>query len=564
KHLDPSNTNAYVIKLPQSIEVFSDLTDQSRLSYETNLYDEDTVLTPTPGVIQNIGIGTPINRGNVTTSTFFLDPSNPTPTRSVTERMKYDVTGNLISIKYNDQQQATFTYGVDTQYAYQVASVRGSTDPASPVKITKSAGYDYNTGLPRSQIDEQGRETKYRCDPSTLRPFRTTLPTGAVVEYAYDDAKLSASTTTYLSLGGAIAQKEVVFLEGSGATSRVETLAENGAWTVVRMKYDNMNRLHQKSLPYFRGATPRWITIDYDDLGRITVNTQSDGSRMQYFYDEPVANRALPAGARNQLGHTLRIVDPWGRERWGLTNSRGQLIQIVEPNPDGNGQVGSDGYLTTYTYNSLDLLSEVNQGSQQRKFKYDEIGRLTHEKIPEKDATLNDAGVYVGSGQWSGFFEYDDRSNLIANTDARGVRTFYSYNNDALNRVQFVRYDIPTDSAHRDNSSPIHPAGQVNYSYMPDGDVTRIKQVATDAVNTPSYQAPGVTETYGYDIEGRINRKTTITSNMPSQPMVVKYEYDTLGRSADLHYPDQYGTNQARKVVHSDYRVGGDLKGLSV
>src|SRR6185369_11086670 len=141
---------------------------------------------------------------------------------------------------------------------------------------------------------------------------------------------------------------------------------------------------------------------------------------------------------------------------------------------------------------------------------------------------------------------------------------FYSYNNDALNRVQFVRYDIPTDSTHRDNSSPIHPAGQVNYSYMPDGDVTRIKQVATDAVNTPSYQAPGVTETYGYDIEGRINRKTTITSNMPSQPMVVKYEYDTLGRSADLHYPDQYGTNQARKVVHSDYRVGGDLKGLSV
>src|SRR6185503_1514300 len=159
----------------------------------------------------------------------------------------------------------------------------------------------------------------------------------------------------------------------------------------------------------------------------------------------------------------------------------------------------------------------------------------THQKLSEKEATLNNEGIYLGpgSGQWSAFFEYDDRSNLIASTDARGVKTIYSYNNDPLNRLQSMRYEIPTDPGHRDNSSPIHPAGQVNYQYMSTGDLSRIRQITTDAVNTTAYQAPGVTEIYSYDVEGRVSQISTTMSNAPTQPMVVKHEYDSLGREIE-------------------------------
>ncbi len=45
-----------------------------------------------------------------------------------------------------------------------------------------------------------------------------------------------------------------------------------------------------------------------------------------------------------------------------------------------------------------------DQGSQTRSFKYDSLGRLTAQKLAETSPTLNSAGSYVGSGQWSDVF----------------------------------------------------------------------------------------------------------------------------------------------------------------
>ena len=50
---------------------------------------------------------------------------------------------------------------------------------------------------------------------------------------------------------------------------------------------------------------------------------------------------------------------------------------------------------TSYAYNYLDKLTEVNQGGQYRNYKFDAIGRLLFEKIPEQSATINDGtGTY--------------------------------------------------------------------------------------------------------------------------------------------------------------------------
>jgi len=108
-------------------------------------------------------------------------------------------------------------------------------------------------------------------------------------------------------------------------------------------------------------------------LGRTKTITAPDGSVAQTFYNET----ARPSVASNSPGETTRVQDAWGRERWGRTDSSGHLVEVVEPNPNGNGSVDSNGLVTSYTYNTLAKLTQVNQGSQTRSFKYDSLSRLT-------------------------------------------------------------------------------------------------------------------------------------------------------------------------------------------
>ena len=118
------------------------------------------------------------------------------------------------------------------------------------------------------------------------------------------------------------------------------------------------------------------------------------------------------------------------------SNALGHLQEVVEPNPKGNGSVFGAGVTSTYyRYNALDQLVQVVQGpqSQTRDFRYNSLGQLTHQSLPEKNATLNDAGEYGRPGaRWTDVFIYNDHSNLESHIDARGVNTIYDYANDPL------------------------------------------------------------------------------------------------------------------------------------
>ena len=171
------------------------------------------------------------------------------------------------------------------------------------------AAYDFNTGLVISNTDENGLETTFKYDPLALRRSSMKLPTGAMFVYVYDEVALSLTTRAYLSSGSEVTSEETVFLNGIGERIRIETTADRGATSVIRTKYDNLNRVNQRSAPFFKGGTPRWTTLTYDDFGRVKTEEEPDGSTSRYFYNEPVATRALPAQARDQVGQTLRVVD---------------------------------------------------------------------------------------------------------------------------------------------------------------------------------------------------------------------------------------------------------------
>jgi RHS repeat-associated protein len=353
---------------------------------------------------------------------------------------------------------------------------------------------------------------------------------------------------------GSLAGKSVKYLNGLGLVRKTEALGANNVWDIVETKYTKYAEEWKQSRPYRMGDVPQWTERVYDLQRRVTQIIEPDGSVSKAFYNET----ARPDAASNLPGNTIRTSDAWGRERWGRYDQQGRLAEVVEPNPNGNGTVLAAGSLVTkYTQDTIGRLTKTEQGSQIREFKYDSLGRLTRQKLAEQTATLNDAGVYVGAGTWSEAFWYDTRSNLTQKTDARGVKTNYSYQisgaDDPLNRLQGRSYDLSGPLA---PNLPILSAPPVNYQYMTTGDKTRISRISTISL---------LTEDFSYDGEGRVSDYSQTIDFRSSYPMTVSYLYDSLDRVTDVRYPAQYGiAGSPRKLINHTYDTASRLTSLKI
>ncbi len=493
-------------------------------------------------------------RGNVTKITTYENAQSLTG--AISETRKYDITGNLVESSSSCCEIKKYTYNVSNQYAYPISQTNGS-PTNSAQQNTMSVVYDFNTGLVKQKTDSNGRVSFESYNVNTLRPTISTSSTGSYTQTTHDPLAMTITTEKRES-NGVLASKHIQHLNGKGQAIKEETLGANNIWDKVEIKYKNMGQIWKQTRPYRTGQTPQWTEIFYDIQRRKIKIQDPDGSYAQLFYNETTK----PSSASSTSGQTTRIVDQWGRERWGRYDAQKKLAEVVEPNPNGNGSVFSSGNLSSkYTYDPLGRLTQTNQGSQLRKFKYDSLGRLTHQKLAEQSATINNAGTYVGLGGagaiWSGAFFYDDRSNLVQKTDARGVKINYSYqisgSDDPLNRVQSITYDL---SGPRDTSITVHSAPNVSYEYMTMGDKTRVKKVTTSGFSS---------EDYTYDVESRVsNHKLTFTSK-PNYPMETSYIYDTLSRVKEVRYPKQYGmSGNPRKIVKYTYDIASRLNNITI
>ena len=125
----------------------------------------------------------------------------------------------------------------------------------------------------------------------------------------------------------------------------------------------------------------------------------------------------------------MTVTDQVNRKIQRISDGFGRLVTVNEQ--DATGALTQ---ATTYSYNYLDKLTGVNQGGQLRSYKYDAMGRLLYERIPEQSATIND-----GTGtMWSCKYTYTEFSAVSTKQDARGVITTFSY--DALHRATQLSY----------------------------------------------------------------------------------------------------------------------------
>lgn len=490
-------------------------------------------------------------RGNITKITRYENANSPAG--GIDETRSYDITGNAVRISSSCCEETSMlfddpnTTGIDTQYAYPVSQTRGSSNPSSLDRITTSAAYDFNTGLILEATDANGLTSTTEYDDGTLRPTKMISSTDAYSTMTYDDAAITVTEEVFDDDDNS-AGKSKKYLNGIGLVIKEESYNPGGVIDIVETKYTKFAEPWKQSRPYRSGDTIQWSEKFYDLQGRLSKVVEPDGSETKAFYNETTR----PSSATTLPGNTTRIVDAWGRERWGRYDQQGRLAEVVEPNPNGDGTVSYSGnLLTEYTYDTLGRLVQTEQGSQIRKFKYDDLGRLTRQKLAEQTATLNAAGAFVGIGHqdalWSEAFVYDDRSNLTMKTDARGVKTHLSYQisgggDDPLNRIQERSYDL---SGTLQPGLTIHAAPTVNYEYMTSGDKGRIKEIRTDGF---------LTEEYSYDSQSRVSEYKQTIDYRTSYPMTTSYLYDTLDRTTEVHYPAQYGlSGSPRKIVTNSY-----------
>jgi RHS repeat-associated protein len=461
-------------------------------------------------------------RANITSVTIYTDPV--TPSVGLAKNFTYDSLGNLQSAQLNCCQWKTWSYSSTTGYAYPDAAVIG----ASP-QLGTAMTYDLNMGLMLTSTDPNNVKTTLTYD-NMGRPLTSqtgSLPATTYVYHDYDNHSTFTPWTTQVCspVQGTSTSCQNTILDSLGRTKTAQLLDGTGAlYSATDTQYDPFGRAYKTSNPYTSSAL-YWTQLAFDVLGRLTTTTLPDNSVSSLAYSD----------------NTVTSTDPANVQRKGVSDGLGRLTSLFEPDPSSGNSLTQQ---TSYSYNTLGQLTQVNQGSQSRSFSYDALGRLSSATTPETGTVCY--GTYSGSTcQQNG---YDLYNNLLQRTDPRGVVTNYMY--DGLNRLVGITYPtVPSGVAPMPNLckangaasnnanvcyaygtttssfnngrlvSTVDPTGSESYTYDQYGNITHLSKT----IDTTTYNI-GYSYNYGNQV---------IQTTYPSGRIVVR-NLDTVGRLASV------------------------------
>ena len=416
---------------------------------QTTISYDGSSLTPTSGApnhdYTNFGSSNLV-RGNPTTISRWVNTSNSW----LNTTNAYDDLGNVLTTTDPAQHTTTFSYtdnwansscvpsGVQTHgYVTQmtnalnqntqtsyfpctglVASLKDQNDiNASRSGITYS--YDSLARVTSVNYPDSGQTTNCYTDVGGATCTQSGPPFQVVTTRLASPSPNQTTTTVYDGLGRPI-EKLTSDPDCSTGEDRTDTT------------YDAVGRLYQVSNPYCTTSDPTYglTTYAYDALNRTTQITQPNNSTILTNYTGR-ATQVRDEGNGAQRVTRISQSDALGRLTSVCEVSSASLIGSGGT-PVACGQdIAGTGFLTTYQYDALDNLLQVNQsGIAPRTFTYDSLSRLLSASNPE-------------SGTVS--YTYDADGNVHTKTDARNIATTYTY--DASNRLTGKTYSDGTPSA---------------------------------------------------------------------------------------------------------------------
>ena len=485
-------------------------------------------------------------RGNATgfTRTVFV---NGSITGSIFSASQYDILGNIVrtieprstagnilatNIEYDDR------FGLANGNARTNSApgeLGGSSTFAMPTKVTNALGhttytkFDYFLGLPVDSEDINAFVTSSYYDDPLDRPTQTRRAVGTLAEnqttFVYDDVNRSITTSSDRDLNNDNLIVSRIVHDGLGRVIQNRQYESSSNYIVVLSEYDALNRPVKTSSPFRpQSESAEWTEQAFDALGRIVSVKTPDNAVVSTAYS----------------GNKATLTDQAGKSRRSITDALGRLTEVHE-DPEVPGGPAELNYQTIYTYDVLDNLVKITQGSQQRLFMYDSLKRLIRSRNPEQGthASLSLSDSLTENSDWSIGYQYDANGNLTQKTDPRGVISTYTY--DALNRNTTILYRI--------NGQPDPNTGDVEYLYdnaaSGKGQLWKTYKWGTKSSHTAvgSYDPAGrITQFYNLFPDGQggwlpgfeINRTYNLAGNVTSQSYPsdnsVTYSYDSAGR----------------------------------
>lgn len=547
----------------------------NQFAQTTFAYDGNS-LTTTSGLPQHVAVSGA--RGNVNSVQRFLQvPGQSSST--VSNTFSYDDTGRLLS--------RTDGNGNTTTYAYQCSDsyLQMTTLPTtSSVAHSTTVAVDCNTGTTSSSTDQNGQETQYAYD-DMFRVTQVTLPAQVVngsamngqITTAYTDnvGSLSAQQITLQNSSASVATAQ--FFDSLGRQNETEITDPEGN-IFTQTVFDALGRQSSVSNPFRKSTdtTYGFTSNSYDALGRVTQVTKPDGSTRLYTYS---GNAWQVQDEGNGNGNS-RITRIYQKDGLGRLTAVCEVISATAASGDKPSscglQIAGTGFLTTYMYDPLGNLTEVQQGPGPlvRSFTYDSLSRLISAINPESGTTS---------------YTYDANGNILTRVrplqgqanPLTTVTTTYTY--DDLNRVTAISYSdgvTPSVSKHYDttvemgigldntvgrlsaeyvtNSSGQLVAGKA-FSYDPLGRLIGNPQCISSSSSACSGSNPSpLSITYTYDLIGDQLSQTDGAGHTFS------YTYDSVGRLSTMT-SSLTGTNYPPTLLSSpSYSPLGLLTGASI
>jgi RHS repeat-associated protein len=540
-----TDTTIHLRSLPSQQWMSSDAAGTQKkaiTSYEYDNYTADATHAPLVARAGISGLDASFTtgkktRGNVTSLSHRLIQDD----RDVKTYQQYDVAGNVIKSLDAELNPTTFTF-TDNFGTPNNNEARAHTQPtywlgaehtfAFATQIKNALNqitylqYDYYIGKAINVEDVNTTVySGYYADaldrPTQLVSAYADAVSRHQTKFTYDDTNRTITTTSDKTNYNDNLLKNQVVYDGLGRPIKSLAYEDATRYILVEQQFDALGRVSRKTNPYRPTATPaesaQWATTIYDELGRVISVTTPDNAQVLTTYS----------------GNTKTVRDQANKDRRITTDALGRLTQVVED--PGTGGLN---YLTTYSYDVLDDLLTVEQGSQIRTFQYDSLKRLTQATTPES-GTLK--------------FEYDDNGSLVKKVDSRKVtttplvylETTLAY--DALNRVTTKSYNdgTPTVNYTYDNAA-LPSGGPTATEFARGASIGRLVAVTYGSGGTGSY--------YGYDALGRVNQSLQKTETQKySMPA---YTYDRAGHLLAQQYP-------SGRVVKTTYDGAGRISTLT-
>lgn len=473
------------------------------ISQSQTLYDEAAYPLLTCGASTGWGDPATSARGNATTGKFWL---NTTGTW-IEAHTQFDQCGSVRKSWDGKGNVSEVQYASAYQFAYPTTSLSPIPDPTgqtgSNTSLISSTSYDFSTGLITSTTDHNNQVTSFSYNDPLNRLKQFIRPSGGgSTTYDYGDSPGNLYVRGQTSLDTTRVVESYKYFDGLGRPQRTFLNEGGGNYLVTDTQYDSLGRVWRVSNPYrtaiLNGAinpSGVWTTTAYDPLGRVLTVTTPDNAVVTTGYS----------------GNTVTVTDQTGKKRKIVTDALGRLKEVYE-DPTGLN------YLTSYSYDALDNLTTVTQGTQTRTFVYDSLKRLTSATNPESGTVT---------------YSYDNNSNLLTKTDARSITSTYTY--DALNRNTQVDYSDATPDILRQYDQAINGKGRLNQAWQTGTTTSATYIDSYDALGRPLIQRQRF-ETNGvwsssYQVSRAYNLAGAVTSQTYPSGRTVSYSYDNAGRT---------------------------------